>query len=211
MSKLAQNAGPTSSRCSAFVSTAFSSRTQDIETSVIARGDLWRVETAQGGTSTPLFLLQFGPILFVRASTLLLPIHLSKRHCLWYGFDRKEGLHSLCPAVWSKHQRWLAMAMLSLNPISCSFLDLQFPNGQMTYVAGDGLTGSAFTTAMGGLLQVQGRFPEIPRLVIRVRTNGDHDSHQRSYYRKEQLRLRWYSHWHGSPLVSWSGQPSNSV
>jgi len=147
------------SRSSAFVSTTFSSRTEDVETSVIARGDLWRVEATQGGTSTPLFLLQFGPILFVRASTLLLPIHLSKRHCLWYGFDRKEGSHSLCPAVWSKHRRWLAMAMLSLNPVACSFLDLQFPNGQMTYVAGDGLTGSAFTTTLGGLLQVQGRFP----------------------------------------------------
>ncbi|KAG0566600.1 hypothetical protein KC19_7G076300 [Ceratodon purpureus] len=159
MSMLAKNAGPSGNRSSAFVSTTFSSRTQDIETSVVARGDLWRVEATQGGSSTPLFLLQLGPILFVRASTLLLPIHLSKRHCLWYGFDRKEGLHSLCPAVWSKHRRWLAMAMLSLNPVSCSFLDLQFPNGQMTYVAGDGLTGSAFTTTMGGLLQVQGRFP----------------------------------------------------
>jgi len=159
ISILAQNAGPPGSRSSAFVSTAFSSRTQDIETSVVARGDLWRVEATQGGTSTPLFLLQLGPILFVRASTLLLPVHLSKRHCLWYGFDRKEGLHSLCPAVWSKHRRWLAMAMLSVNPISCSFLDLQFPNGQITYVAGDGLAGSAFTTTKGGLLQVQGRFP----------------------------------------------------
>lgn len=157
---LAQKSGPTdSSRSSTFVSTTFSSRTQDIETSVVARGDLWRVEATQGGTSTPLFLVQLGPILFVRASTLLLPIHLSKRHCLWYGFDRKEGLHSLCPAVWSKHRRWLAMAMVSLNPVSCSFLDLQFPNGQMTYVSGDGLTGSAFTTTLGGLLQVQGRFP----------------------------------------------------
>jgi len=159
MSIRAHSTGPTGCRSSAFLCTTFSSRTEDIETSVVARGDLWRVEATQGGTSAPLFLLQFGPILFVRASTLLLPIHLSKRHCLWYGFDRKEGLHSLCPAVWSKHRRWLAMSMLSLNPVSCSFLDLQFPNGQMTYVAGDGLSGGAFTTTLGGLLQVQGRFP----------------------------------------------------
>lgn len=164
MSILAHNAGPIGSRSSAFVSTAFSSRTRDIETSVVARGDLWRVEATQGGTSTPLFLLQLGPILFVRASTLLLPIHLSKRHCLWYGFDRKEGLHSLCPAVWSKRRRWLAMAMISLNPVSCSFLDLQFPNGQMTYVAGDGLAGSAFSRTIGGVLQVHGRFPGDTRI-----------------------------------------------
>lgn len=159
MAKLGKTAGQIGNRSSAFVSTTFSSRTQDIETSVVARGDLWRMEATHGGTSTPLFLLQLGPILFVRASTLLLPIHISKRHCLWYGFDRKEGLHSLCPAVWSKHRRWLAMAMASLNPLSCSFLDLQFPNGQLTYVAGDGLTGSVFTTAMGGVLQVLGRLP----------------------------------------------------
>jgi len=89
----------------------------------------------------------------------LIPVHLSKRHCVWYGFDRKEGLHSLCPAVWSEQRRWLAMAMLSLNPVTCSFLDLQFPNGQLTYVAGDGVTGSAFTTALGGVLQAQGKFP----------------------------------------------------
>lgn len=159
ISFLAEQTGQSSSRSSAFVSTTFSSRTQDIETSVVARGDLWRVEATQGGATSPLFLLQLGPILVVRASTLLIPVHLSKRHCVWYGFDRKEGLHSLCPAVWSEQRRWLAMAMLSLNPVTCSFLDLQFPNGQLTYVAGDGVTGSAFTTALGGVLQAQGKFP----------------------------------------------------
>lgn len=37
----------------------------------------------------------------------------------------QNGMHSLCPAVWSKHRRWLLMSMLCLNPlacVSCSFL-----------------------------------------------------------------------------------------
>ncbi|CAK9220904.1 unnamed protein product [Sphagnum troendelagicum] len=141
------------------VSTTFDSRNQDIETSVVARGEVWRAEASHGGASSPLFLVQVGPVLFVRASTLLIPIHLSKRHCLWYGFDRKEGLHSICPAVWSKHRQWLVMSMICLNPITCSFMDLQFPNGQLTYVTREGLTGSAFMPAFGGLLQAQGRIP----------------------------------------------------
>jgi len=38
-------------------------------------------------------------------------------------------------------------------------MDLQFPNGQLTYVAGEGLTASAFLPVCGGLLQAQGRYP----------------------------------------------------
>lgn len=40
-----------------------------------------------------------------------------------------------------------------------SFLDVQFPNGQLTYVAGEGLTTSAFLPVFNGLLQVQGQYP----------------------------------------------------
>ena len=36
-----------------------------------------------------LFLVQLGPVLFVRDTTLLFPVHLSKRHLIWYGFERK--------------------------------------------------------------------------------------------------------------------------
>ncbi|KAK6132542.1 hypothetical protein DH2020_033751 [Rehmannia glutinosa] len=105
-------------------------------------GDLWRVEASQGSStsgneSSSLFLVQLGPVLFVRDSTLLLPVHLSKQHLLWYGYDRKNGMHSLCPAVWSKHRRWLLMSMICLNPLACSFMDVQFPNGQVTYVSGE--------------------------------------------------------------------------
>lgn len=65
-----------------------------MESSLVARGDLWRVEashgrTAAGNDNSSLFLLQLGPVLFVRDSTLLLPVHLSKQHLLWYGYDRK--------------------------------------------------------------------------------------------------------------------------
>lgn len=40
-----------------------------------------------------------------------------------------------------------------------SFVDLQFPNGQFTYVSGEGLTTSAFLPICGGLLQAQGQYP----------------------------------------------------
>ncbi|CAH8260513.1 unnamed protein product [Arabidopsis lyrata] len=146
------------------MSSSYDSRTNGMEHSLAARGDLWRVEashsssTASDGNSS-LFLLQLGPLLFLRDSTLLLPLHLSKQHLLWYGYDRKKGMHSLCPALWSKHRRWLMMSMLSLNPLACSFMDLQFPNGQLTYVSGEGLTTSAFVPFCGGLLQAQGQYP----------------------------------------------------
>lgn len=40
-----------------------------------------------------------------------------------------------------------------------SFVDLQFPNGQLTYVSGEGLTTSVFVPLCGGLLQAQGQYP----------------------------------------------------
>ncbi|KAK7244156.1 hypothetical protein RIF29_38974 [Crotalaria pallida] len=148
------------------ITATYDSRTQEAEHSFVARGDLWRLETSHGSsTSTSgnenssLFLVQLGPLLFIRDSTLLLPVHLSKQHLLWYGYDRKNGMHSLCPAVWSKHRRWLLMSMLCLKPLACSFVDLQFPNGQLTYVSGEGLTTSAFLPVCGGLLQAQGQYP----------------------------------------------------
>ncbi|OAY78031.1 hypothetical protein ACMD2_09637 [Ananas comosus] len=121
------------------VTSSYNSRNQEIESSLVARGDLWRVEASRGGSTagnenSPLFLIQLGPVLFVRDSTLLLPVHLSKQHLLWYGYDRK------------------------------SFLDLQFPNGQLTYVAGEGLASSAFLPLFGGLLQAQGRYPGETRI-----------------------------------------------
>ncbi|WOK97171.1 hypothetical protein Cni_G05879 [Canna indica] len=146
------------------ITSTYDSRTNGIENSLVARGDLWRLEASHGvsasrNESSPLFLIQLGPVLFVRDTTLLLPVHLSKQHLLWYGYDRKNGMHSLCPALWSKHRRWLLMSMICLNPFTCTYMDLQFPNGQLTYVAGEGLTTSAFVPVSGGLLQVQGQYP----------------------------------------------------
>jgi len=87
------------------LSATYDSRTNDVESSVVARGDLWRAEAshnsggggASGSAPTPrgtgdganLFLVQLGPVLFVRDTTLLFPVHLSKRHLIWYGFERK--------------------------------------------------------------------------------------------------------------------------
>ncbi|XP_039026778.1 uncharacterized protein LOC120160429 isoform X2 [Hibiscus syriacus] len=145
------------------ITSTYESRTRDLQSNLVARGDLWRVEASNGsstsGSDNSLFLLQLGPVLFVRDTTLLLPVHLSKQHLLWYGYDRKNGMHSLCPAIWSKHRRWLLMSMLCLKPLACSFVDLQFPNGQLTYISGEGLTTSAFLPLCGGLLQAQGQYP----------------------------------------------------
>lgn len=72
----------------------YDSRTHDVESSLVARGDLWRVEASHssstsGNDNSSLFLVQLGPVLFFRDTTLLLPVHLSKQHLLWYGYDRK--------------------------------------------------------------------------------------------------------------------------
>jgi hypothetical protein len=76
------------------ITSNYDSRTHDVESSLVARGDLWRVEASQGSSTSgnqnsSLFLVQLGPVLFVRDTTLLLPVHLSKQHLLWYGYDRK--------------------------------------------------------------------------------------------------------------------------
>lgn len=82
------------------LSATYDSRTHDVESSVVARGDLWRAEASHSsssngagaggnGANNNLFLVQLGPVLFVRDTTLLFPVHLSKRHLIWYGFERK--------------------------------------------------------------------------------------------------------------------------
>lgn len=74
------------------LSATYDSRTSDVESSVVARGDLWRAEASHSSASAaapPLFMVQLGPVLFVRDTTLLFPVHLSKRHLIWYGFERK--------------------------------------------------------------------------------------------------------------------------
>ncbi|KAK8572266.1 hypothetical protein V6N13_047875 [Hibiscus sabdariffa] len=75
------------------ITSTYESRTRNLESNLVAREDLWRVEASNGsstsGSDNSLFLLQLGPVLFVRDSTLLLPVHLSKQHLLWYGYDRK--------------------------------------------------------------------------------------------------------------------------
>nr|TKW20188.1 hypothetical protein SEVIR_4G069500v2 [Setaria viridis] len=159
------------------LSATYDSRTNDVESSVVARGDLWRAEASHSsgagasasvprgaGDGTNLFLVQLGPVLFVRDTTLLFPVHLSKRHLIWYGFERKNGVHSVCPAYWSAHKRWFFMSMLCLNPFACSFMDMQFPNGQLRYVAGDGFTTRAFLPVGGGVLQAHGKFPGEKRI-----------------------------------------------
>jgi hypothetical protein len=48
---------------------------------------------------------------------------------------------------------------LSKTVLLQSFMDLQFPNGQLTYVAGEGISASGFVPLFGGLLQAQGKCP----------------------------------------------------
>jgi hypothetical protein len=62
--------------------------------SVVALGDMWRLETSHSGSTSgndtsPLYLVQLGPLLFVRDSKHLLSVHLSKQHLLWYDYDQK--------------------------------------------------------------------------------------------------------------------------
>uniref|UniRef100_A0A0D9WM10 Uncharacterized protein n=1 Tax=Leersia perrieri TaxID=77586 RepID=A0A0D9WM10_9ORYZ len=145
------------------MSATYDSRTSEVESSVVARGDLWRAEashsSAAAAASPAMFMVQLGPVLFVRDTTLLFPVHLSKRHLIWYGFERKNGVHSVCPAYWSAHRRWFFMSMICLNPFTCSFMDMQFPNGQLRYVAGDGFTTRAFLPLCRGIFQAHGKFP----------------------------------------------------
>lgn len=49
--------------------------------------------------------------------------------------------------------------MILTRHMKQSFVDLQFPNGQLTYVSGEGLTTSVFVPLCGGLLQAQGQYP----------------------------------------------------
>ena len=42
-------------------------------------------------------------------------------------------------------------------------MDIQFPNGQLTYVAGEGITSSAFFPVLG-LLQAQCAHPDVLKL-----------------------------------------------
>lgn len=84
------------------ITSTYDSRRHGLESSLVARGDLWRVEASQGNSTSgngdsSVFLLQLGPVLFVRDSTLLLPIHLSKQHMLWYGYDNKVSSLSGLP------------------------------------------------------------------------------------------------------------------
>uniref|UniRef100_A0ACD5T888 Uncharacterized protein n=1 Tax=Avena sativa TaxID=4498 RepID=A0ACD5T888_AVESA len=146
------------------VSATYSTRHQTLDVSAVARGEIWRFESSRGGStfgsnSRPPFLFQLGPIILIRDSAVLFPINLSKQHLIWYGYDRKSGVHSICPAIWSKHREWILMSMMSLNPVSCSFVDVQCPNGKLTYVAGEGITTSGFLPLFDGLLHLHGKCP----------------------------------------------------
>uniref|UniRef100_A0ACD5U1E1 Uncharacterized protein n=1 Tax=Avena sativa TaxID=4498 RepID=A0ACD5U1E1_AVESA len=146
------------------VSATYNTRHQTVDGSAVARGENWRFESSRGGStfgsnSRPPFLIQLGPIILIRDSAVLFPINMSKQHLIWYGYDRKSGVHSICPAIWSKHREWILMSMMSLNPLSCSFVDVQCPNGQLTYVAGEGITTSGFLPFFDGLLHVNGKCP----------------------------------------------------
>ncbi|KAF3438644.1 hypothetical protein FNV43_RR21408 [Rhamnella rubrinervis] len=94
-----------------------------VESSMVARGDLWRVEASHnsstsGNDNSSLFLVQLGPVLFVHDASLLLPVHLSKQHLLFLcpTFGRsdpglqaevihsvKEQLSLICSCTFVRH------------------------------------------------------------------------------------------------------------
>ncbi|CAM0954417.1 unnamed protein product [Alopecurus aequalis] len=140
------------------VSATYSTRDQTVDGSVFGRGEMWRFQSPLNNSGPP-FLIQLGPIIFLRDSTFLFPINLSKQHLIWFGFESKNGIFSICPAIWSKHRRWMLMSMMRLNPVSCSFMDVDFPYGQLTYVAGEGITARGYLPLFGVLPQFHGKFP----------------------------------------------------
>jgi hypothetical protein len=74
------------------MSATYNTRSHDIESSVAARGTLWRLEASRGGSTSgngTSYLLQLGPLLFLQDSTVLLPLHLTRQQMLWYGYNRK--------------------------------------------------------------------------------------------------------------------------
>uniref|UniRef100_A0A3B6BZH7 Uncharacterized protein n=1 Tax=Triticum aestivum TaxID=4565 RepID=A0A3B6BZH7_WHEAT len=150
------------------LSVVFDKRTNNVDCSMAARSDLWRAEashSSSGSGAAPLFLVHLGPVLFLRDTTLLFPMHLSKRHLIWYGFERKNGVHSVCPTYWTARRRCFFMSMICLNPFACTFLDMQFPNGQLRYVAGDGFAARGFLPLGGGsIIQAHEKFPGEKRL-----------------------------------------------
>ncbi|XBI88605.1 hypothetical protein VPH35_026550 [Triticum aestivum] len=160
------------------LSVVFDKRTNNVDCSMAARSDLWRAEASHSssgsgsrgggdGGAAPLFLVHLGPVLFLRDTTLLFPMHLSKRHLIWYGFERKNGVHSVCPTYWTARRRCFFMSMICLNPFACmsTFLDMQFPNGQLRYVAGDGFAARGFLPLGGGsIIQAHEKFPGEKRL-----------------------------------------------
>lgn len=146
------------------ITSTYDSRRRNVQSSLSAGSDLWRVEASTGSDTSgsedsSSLLVQLGPILYIRDATFLLPVHFSSQHLLWYGYDRKNGMHTICPAVWSKNRSWSLMSLICLNPLACPFIDLQHPNGQFTYTSGEGLSTSAFLPFRGGLLQAQGQYP----------------------------------------------------
>lgn len=79
------------------VTAIYDSRKKNVEGSLLAKRDLWRLEASAAashgsttsGNENSSLIIQLGPVLFFRDSTLLLPVHLSKQHLVWYGYDRK--------------------------------------------------------------------------------------------------------------------------
>ncbi|KAL8131847.1 hypothetical protein AgCh_007672 [Apium graveolens] len=146
------------------ITSTYDSRRRKVRSALSAGSDLWRVEASTGSDTSDSedsssLLVQLGPILYIRDATFLLPVHFSSQHLLWYGYDRKNGMHTICPAVWSKNRSWSMMSLVCLHPLACPFIDLQHPNGQFTYTSGEGLSTSAFIPFGGGLLQAQGQYP----------------------------------------------------
>ncbi|GFZ15814.1 hypothetical protein Acr_25g0002230 [Actinidia rufa] len=131
------------------VKSTYDSRMGDVEGSVVARGDLWRIEASRSGSTSG------NERSLPSLSSLDQYFSFMIQHCC-YQFTCQSNT---CFAVWSKHRRLLLMSMICLKPLACSIVDLQFPNGQFTYVSGEGLSTSAFLPFCGGLLQVQGQYP----------------------------------------------------
>ena len=50
-----------------------------------------------------------------------------------FSYNWQNGMHSICPAVWSKQRRWLVMSMICLNPLACVSLHYLNPSQIIVY------------------------------------------------------------------------------
>eukprot|EP00271_Cylindrocystis_brebissonii_P017044 TRINITY_DN4260_c0_g3_i1.p1 TRINITY_DN4260_c0_g3~~TRINITY_DN4260_c0_g3_i1.p1 ORF type:complete len:543 (+),score=59.81 TRINITY_DN4260_c0_g3_i1:200-1630(+) len=143
----------------------YDSKSGESESSVAVRGPDWRAEIAGGDLlrrrgprnqgSSPLWELHWMGLI-MQQDMLLVPLHDSSSHGLWWGYNHKRDIHLARGVMKSKSRRWHAESVVTLKPFRCLLWNLRFPNGHYLWSPLHGSSASLFTTIGGGQLQVYG-------------------------------------------------------